>query len=164
MLVAGAIFRRIGRRWSWEGLGLGVLGWWLAATVATSLGSPGMSYAFAWPLLAILAGQAVAFRVPRGGRAAVLASWLGALPFLIIHMMILPGLFDGLNLRLTALLMVPVVLAAGRWCRWPPRSWAPGRGRREGSREVQSFRVMNPASTHSPQSECRPSPPSVSTR
>ncbi len=112
LLVAGAIFSRAGRRWSWEGLGLGVLGWWLAATVATSLWLPGMSYAFAWPLLAILAGQAAAFLVPRGGMAAVLASWLGAIPLLIIHMMILPGLFEGLNLRMTALLMIPVVLVA----------------------------------------------------
>ncbi len=112
VLVAGAVFVRTGRRWSWEGLGLGLLGWWLAATVATSLRMPGVSYALLWPLLAILAGQAAAFLVPRGGMAAVLSSWLGAVPLLIIYMMILPGLFDGLNLRMTALLMIPVVLAA----------------------------------------------------
>jgi hypothetical protein len=113
VLAAGAVFVRAGRRGSWEGLGLGILGWWLAATVATSLWLPGASYAFLWPLLAILAGQAVAFLVPRGGTVAVLASWLSADPLLIIHTMILPGLFVGLNLRMTALLMVPVVLIAG---------------------------------------------------
>ncbi len=112
VLVAGATFVRTGRRWSWEGLGLGALGWWLAATVATSLRMPGVSYAFAWPLLAILAGQAVAFLAPRGGMAALLASWTAAIPLLIVHMMILTGLFDGLNLRMTALLMIPVVLIA----------------------------------------------------
>jgi hypothetical protein len=112
VLVAGTIFRRASRRWSWEGLGLGALGWWLAATVVTSFRLPGVSYAFLWPLLAILAGQAAAFLSPRGGVAAVLASWLGAIPLLIIHMMILPGLFDGLNLRMTAVLMIPVVLVA----------------------------------------------------
>ena len=90
----------------------GALGWWLAATVATSLRMPGLSYAFAWPLLAILAGQAVAFLAPRGGMAALLASWTAAIPLLIVHMMILTGLFDGLNLRMTALLMIPVVLIA----------------------------------------------------
>jgi hypothetical protein len=113
VLAAGAVFVRAGRRGSWEGLGLGILGWWLAATVATSLWLPGASYAFLWPLLAILAGQAVAFLVPRGGTVAVLASWLSAVPLLIIHTMILPDLFVGLNLRMTALLMVPVVLIAG---------------------------------------------------
>jgi hypothetical protein len=112
VLVAGRIFVRTSGQWSWEGLGLGLLGWWLAATVATSMWMPGVSYAFLWPLLAILAGQLVAFLVPRGGIAAVLASWLGAVPLLIIYMMILPGLFDGLNLRMTALLMIPVVLVA----------------------------------------------------
>ncbi len=113
VLVAGAVFDRVSRRASWEGLGLGILGWWLAATAATSLWLPGASYVFLWPLLAILAGQAVAFLVPRGGTVAVLASWLSAVPLLIIHTMILPGLFVGLNLRMTALLMVPVVLIAG---------------------------------------------------
>jgi hypothetical protein len=113
VLAAGAVFVRAGRRRSWEGLGLGILGWWLAATAATSLWLPGASYAFLWPLLAILAGQAVAFLVPRGGTVAVLASWLSAVPLLIIHTMILPGLFVGLNLQMTALLMVPVVLIAG---------------------------------------------------
>ncbi len=113
VLVAGAVFVRASRRGSWEGLGLGVLGWWLAATVATSLWLPGASYAFLWPLLGILTGQAVAFLVPRGGAVAVPASWLGAVPLFILHTMILPGLFIGLNLRLTALLMIPVVLIAG---------------------------------------------------
>ena len=57
VLVAGAIFVRAGRRWSWEGLGLGILGWWLAATAATSLWLPGdelcVPLAFAgdlWPV------------------------------------------------------------------------------------------------------------------
>ena len=113
VLVAGAVFVRASRRSSWEGLGLGVLGWWLAATVATSLWLPGASYAFLWPLLAILAGQAVAFLAPRGGTVAVLAAWLGAVPLLIVHTMILPGLFVGLGLRLTGPLMIPVVLVAG---------------------------------------------------
>ena len=35
VLAAGAVFLRMGRRWSWEGLGLGILGWWLAVTAAT---------------------------------------------------------------------------------------------------------------------------------
>ena len=70
VLVAAAVFAWSSRRWSWEGLGLGVLVWWLAATAATSIWMPGASYAFVWPLLAILAGQAVAFLVPRGGPVA----------------------------------------------------------------------------------------------
>ena len=69
VLVAAAVFGWSSRRWSWEGLGLGALAWWLAAAAATSLGMPGASYAFVWPLLAILVGQAVAFLVPRGGPA-----------------------------------------------------------------------------------------------
>ncbi len=113
VLVAGAVFVRASRRGSWEGLGLGILGWWLAVTVATSLWLPGASYAFLWPLLGILAGQAVAFLVSRCGTVALLASWLGAVPLLILYAMILPGLFIGLNLRLTGLLMIPVVLVAG---------------------------------------------------
>ena len=80
---------------------------------ATSLWLPGATDAFLWPLLAILAGEAVAFLVPRSGTVAVLASWLSAAPLLMIHTMILPGLFVGLNLRMTAVLKVPVVLIAG---------------------------------------------------
>jgi hypothetical protein len=111
--IAGAIFAWSSRRCSWDGLGLGALGWWLAATVATSLWLPGASYAFVWPLLAILAGEAMAFVVPRGSVIALLASWLGAIPLLITHLMILPGLFHGLNLRMAALLVIPVLLFAG---------------------------------------------------
>ena len=112
ILAAATVFIRMGRRRSWEGLGLGILGWWLAVTAASSLWLPAASYAFLWPLLGVLAGQAVAFLAPRGGTAAVLASWLGAVPLLILHTMILPGLFIGLNVRMTALLMIPVVLVA----------------------------------------------------
>jgi len=111
--VASAIFAWSSRRWSWNGLGLGVLGWWLAATVATSLWLPGVSYAFVWPLLAILTGQAVAFAVAEGSMIALLASWLGAMPLLLTHLMILPGLFHGLNLRMAAPLVIPVLLFAG---------------------------------------------------
>jgi hypothetical protein len=111
--IAAAIFAWSSRRWLWDGLGLGVLGWWLAATVATSLWLPGTSYAFVWPLLAILISQAVAFTVVRGSMIALLASWLGAMPLLVIHLMILPGLFQGLNLRMAAPLVIPVLLFAG---------------------------------------------------
>jgi hypothetical protein len=111
--IASVIFAWLSRRWSWEGLGLGVLGWWLAATVATSLWLPGASYAFLWPLLAILAGEAVAFAATRGSTVALLASWLGAMPLFVIHVMILPGLFQGLNLRMAAPLVIPVLLFAG---------------------------------------------------
>jgi hypothetical protein len=111
--IAGAIFVWSSRRWSWDGLALGVLGWWLVATVATSLWLPGASYVFLWPLLAILAGQAVAFVVAKGSVVALLASWLGAVPLLLTHLMILPGLFHGLNLRMAAPLAIPVLLFAG---------------------------------------------------
>jgi hypothetical protein len=111
--IAGAIFAWSARRWSWDGLGLGVLGWWLVATVATSLYLPGASYAFLWPLLAILAGQAVGFAVAKGSAVALLASWLGTLPLFLTHLMILPGLFHGLNLRMAALLVIPVLFFAG---------------------------------------------------
>ncbi len=111
--IAGAIFAWSSRRWSWDGLGLGVLGWWLAATVATSLWLPGVSYAFLWPLLAILASQALAFVLTRGSTIALLASWLGVIPLLLTHLMILPGLFQGLNLRMAAPLVIPVLLFAG---------------------------------------------------
>jgi hypothetical protein len=113
VLIAGAIFAWASRRWSWEGLGLGVLAWWLAATVATSLALPGASYAFVWPLLAILAGQAVSFMVRRGGTIALIASGLAAIPLLLTQLMILPGIFDGLNLRMAAVLVVPVLYFAG---------------------------------------------------
>jgi hypothetical protein len=115
VVIAGAILAWSSRRWlwGWEGLGLGILGWWLAATVATSLWLTGASYAFVWPLLAILAGQGVSFLVPRGGTAALLASWLGVVPLLVIHAMILPGIFHGLNLRMAAPLVIPVLLVAG---------------------------------------------------
>ena len=112
VLIGGAIFVRASRRWSLEGLGLGVLFWWLAATVAASLRLPGGSYALVWPLLGLLAGQAVGFAAPRGGTIAVLASWLGAVPLLLIFLTILPGFFDALNLRMAAPLMIPVLLAA----------------------------------------------------
>ncbi len=112
VLVAALVFGWSSRRWSWEGLGLGVLAWWLAAAAATSFQMPGASYAFVWPLLAILAGQAVAFLVPRGSLAALAASWLGAVPLLVLQLMIIVGVFDGLNIRMAAGLMIPVVLVA----------------------------------------------------
>lgn len=113
VLVAATVFGWSGRRWSWEGLGLGALGWWLAASAGSSIWMPGASYAFVWPLLAILAGQAVAFLVPRGGPAALAASWLGAVPLLVLHLMLIDGVFNGLNIRLAPYLMIPVVLVAG---------------------------------------------------
>jgi hypothetical protein len=73
---------------------------------------PGASYAFVWPLLAILLGQAVAFLVPRGHPAALVASWLGAVPLLVLQLMIIDGTFNGLNIRLAPQLMIPVVLVA----------------------------------------------------
>jgi hypothetical protein len=112
VLIATAVFAWSGRRWSWEGLGLGALGWWLAAAAATSLKMPGASYAFVWPLLFILAGQAAAFLVPRGSDIALVASWLGAVPLLVLQLMIIEGVFNGLNIRLAPLLMIPVVLVA----------------------------------------------------
>jgi hypothetical protein len=110
--VAVAIFAWSGRRWSWEGIGLGALAWWLAAATGTSLWMPGASYAFVWPLLAILLGQAAAFLVPRGHPAALVASWLGAVPLLVLQLMIIDGIFNGLNIRLAPQLMIPVVLVA----------------------------------------------------
>ena len=46
---------------------------------------PGVSYAFVWPLLAILAGQAVAFLTAPGRVGRLAASWLAAVPLLVIH-------------------------------------------------------------------------------
>jgi hypothetical protein len=112
VLVAAAIFVWSSRRWSWEGLGLGALLWWLAAAAATSLWMPGASYAFVWPLLAILLGQAFAFLVPRGRPDALVASWLSAVPLLVFQLMIIDGIFNGLNIRLAPFLMIPVVLVA----------------------------------------------------
>ena len=111
--VASALFAWSCRRWSWDGLALGVLGWWLAATITTALWLPGASYAFVWPLLAILAGQAIAFMLANGSAIALLASWLGATPLLLTHLTILPGLFHGLNLRMAAPLVIPVLFFAG---------------------------------------------------
>jgi len=110
LLVAWAILAVASRLWAWEGLGLGALGWWLAATVAASLWLPGASYAVLWPLLAILAGQAVSFALPRPGTIALLSAWLGALPLLVLDLAILRGIFNGLNLMMAAPLMLPVVL------------------------------------------------------
>jgi hypothetical protein len=108
--IAAGLFAAAGRRWSWEGLGLGALGWWLALAAVTSLLLPGASYAYVWPLLAILAGQAVSFALPRSGASALVSAWLGAVPLLVIHMTILPGIFNALNLSLAPVLMIPVVL------------------------------------------------------
>ena len=80
VLVAAALFGWSGRRWSWEGLGLGALAWWLAAAAGTSLWMPGASYAFVWPLLAILAGQAAAFLRPRGSPTALRGVVAGGRP------------------------------------------------------------------------------------
>jgi hypothetical protein len=110
LVLAGAAFVAAGRRWSLEGMGLGVLFWWLAAAVATSLALPGASYAFVWPLLAILAGEAVSLFVRRGGGIALAASWLGAIPLLVIQLTILPGIMSALNVPMSGPLMVPVVL------------------------------------------------------
>jgi len=55
----------------------------------------------------------VAFVLAKGSTIALLASWLGATPLLLTHLMILPGLFQGLNLRMAAPLVIPVLLFAG---------------------------------------------------
>jgi Peptidase family M28 len=110
LVAAGALVAAASRRWSWDGLGLGALSWLLAITAATSLLLPAASYAFVWPVLGILAGQAVSFALPRGRAVAVLAGTLGAVPLLVLDLTLLPAVFDSLNLRLAALLMVPVVL------------------------------------------------------
>jgi hypothetical protein len=133
VLVAAVVFAWTSRRWSWEGLGLGVLAWWLAAAGATSLRMPGASYAFAWPLLAILAGQAVAFLVPRGGAIALIAAWLGAVPLLVIQLVIIDGIFDGLNIRLASLLMIPVVLTAAALVPLAAQVLRDGRGPQPGT-------------------------------
>jgi hypothetical protein len=89
-----------------------VLIWWLAAAVGASIWMPGASYAFVWPLLGILIGQALAFLVPRGHPVALVASWLGAVPLLVLQLTIIDGTFNGLNIRMAPFLMVPVVLVA----------------------------------------------------
>jgi hypothetical protein len=131
LVVAAVVFGWAGRRWSWEGLGLGALAWWLIAAAAASVWMPGASYAFVWPLLFILAGQAAAFLVPRGSAVALVASWLGAVPLLVLQLTIIEGIFNGLNIRLAPYLMIPVVLVAGalvpaaaqaRGCRSAPSS------------------------------------------
>ena len=62
--------------------------------------------------LAILAGQAVAFLLPRGDPAALVAAWLGSVPLLVTQLTIIEGVFNGLNIRLAPFLMIPVVLTA----------------------------------------------------
>src|SRR5262249_3495252 len=109
VLATAAVFGWSGRGGSGEGLGLRALAGWLAGAAATSLWMPGASYAFVWPLLAILAGQAAAFLVPRGSPAALAASWLGAVPLLVLQLMIIDGIFNGLNIRSAPYLMIPVV-------------------------------------------------------
>jgi hypothetical protein len=110
--VAYAVFRALTRRWSCESLGLGVLCWWLLLAAATSQFVPGVSIAFVLPLLAVLTAQAVCFLVRLGSGPALLAACLGAVPLLIIHLTILPGIFNALNLRMAALLMLPAGLSA----------------------------------------------------
>jgi hypothetical protein len=63
-------------------------------------------------MLGILLGQAAAFLVPRGHPVALVASWLGAVPLLVLQLTIIDGIFNGLNIRLAPLLMIPVVLVA----------------------------------------------------
>jgi Peptidase family M28 len=112
IVITVLCFALASRRWSPEGLGLGAMAWWLAAAAGTSVYMPGASYAFVWPLLGILAGQTVAFASGRGRPIALIAAWLGSIPLLLIHPMIIDGIFNGLNLGLAPLLMIPVVLAA----------------------------------------------------
>jgi hypothetical protein len=112
LMIGFGIFAAARRRWSWDGLGLGALGWWLALAAVTSLLLPGASYAFVWPLLGILAGQAVSFALPRGGTMALVAAWFGAVPLVVIHLTILPGIFNALNLNRAPWLMIPVVMLA----------------------------------------------------
>ena len=123
LVVAALVFAPASRRWSMEGLGLGLLGWWLALAAVTSIWLPGASYAFFWPLLAILLGLAVSFALPQGAAAALLAAWLGATPLLILHMTILPGILNALNLTMAPLLMIPVLLVAGALVPLAAQSW-----------------------------------------
>lgn len=112
VLVVAVVFAWASRRWRWEALGLGALLWWLAGAAVTSLRMPGVSYAFVWPLLALLIGQAVAFLLPRGGWGALVASWLGAVPLLVLQLFIIDGIFNGLNISRAPLLMFSVALVA----------------------------------------------------
>ncbi len=103
-----------------------MLAGWLAAAAATSLGIPGASYADIRPLRCIPAGRAAAFLVPRGSAIALVASWLGAVPLLARHLMIIGGIFDGLDIRLAPPLRIPVVRAAAALV--PVAARARGRG------------------------------------
>ena len=81
VLVAAAVFAWSSRRWSWEGLGLGVLAWWLAAAAATSLWMPGrqlrLRLAARWPSWPARPRRSC---VPRGSPVALAGLVAGGRP------------------------------------------------------------------------------------
>jgi hypothetical protein len=76
MLLAVASLHFLWRRWvGLDGLLVGALSWWMVLAVLTSLGLPGFSYMFTWPLLVALAVLGWSYAQPELTRR----SWARAL-------------------------------------------------------------------------------------
>jgi hypothetical protein len=108
-----AVARWAGRRHSLVALGLGAFSWWLALTFATAVWVPGASYLFLWPTLAGVAGLGVSSRSRPGSAVGWTATVVSSLPTLLLLPPMIRATFDGLSLRMTAPIMILVVLFVG---------------------------------------------------
>ncbi len=57
-----------------------------------------------------------------------MASWLGAVPLLVLQLVIIDGIFNGLNIRMAPFLMIPVVLVAAALVPMAAQAMAGGPG------------------------------------
>jgi hypothetical protein len=112
-VVSLSLERRAAKRRPLAALSLGALAWWLVAALVTAVWLPGGSYLFVWPVLFGLLGLGVSFRVRDDSALGWLAPLLGLIPTLVLVPPLIRAAFDGLGLRLAALVMLMVVLLVG---------------------------------------------------
>jgi hypothetical protein len=108
-----ALAQWAGSRRSLIALGLGAFAWWLGLSLATALWLPGASYLFVWPTVSGVAGLGVSSRSRPGSALALAATIVSSLPALLLLPPLIRATFDGLSLRMTAPIMILVVLFLG---------------------------------------------------
>jgi hypothetical protein len=105
-----ALFRRVARGRSLEGLALGALVWWLVLAVITARWLPNSSCVFAWPTLFALIGLDGAILTRPGSASGRVLILIAAIPNLALLPPVIRNLIDGVGLRMAGPVMITVPL------------------------------------------------------